>query len=223
MCDGSLNPLAFTPETEDHADYNGRKFGYSISTLIVNDDKRNIIYYLAGWPGSAHDNRIFKNSALFTNPAQYFSPLEYILGDSAYESLPFLISAYKKPHGAQLPQVERNFNEALSRPRVESEHTIGMWKGRFPWLRSIRIRLTERESSLKKILDYIMVSVILHNFLNQRNDDVPEDWIDDDDASDVDDCLSDNDELNMPLDPNLPNKHRREQLKNFFDEFYVPM
>ena len=95
--DGTLNPLAFEPQTVDAPDYSGRKYGYSISTLVVNDNQKRIIYYLAGWPGSAHDNRIFRNSQLFQKPSEFFSSTQYLLGDSAFGCRPFMVSAYKKP------------------------------------------------------------------------------------------------------------------------------
>lgn len=56
--DGTLFPLAFEPQTRDAPDYSGRKYGYSLSTIIVCDDQRLIRYYLTGWPGCTHDNRI---------------------------------------------------------------------------------------------------------------------------------------------------------------------
>jgi hypothetical protein len=55
LIDGTLFPLALAPQTEDAPDYSGRKYGYSLTALIVCDDQRLLRYYLAGWPGSAHD------------------------------------------------------------------------------------------------------------------------------------------------------------------------
>jgi hypothetical protein len=37
IADGTLFPLAFEPETEDAPDYSGRKYGYSLSTMIFCD------------------------------------------------------------------------------------------------------------------------------------------------------------------------------------------
>ena len=68
IADGTLFPLAFEPSTTDAPDYSGRKYGYSLSTLIVCDHKRRIRHFLAGYPGSAHDNRIFSDSQLAANP-----------------------------------------------------------------------------------------------------------------------------------------------------------
>ena len=47
--DGTLNPLTFEQQYQDTSDYSGWKY---LSTLVVNDDKQRITYYLAGWTGS---------------------------------------------------------------------------------------------------------------------------------------------------------------------------
>jgi hypothetical protein len=49
--DGTLLPLAFRPEIDSFPDYHGRKYQYSLSVLVINDDKRRIRYFSAGWPG----------------------------------------------------------------------------------------------------------------------------------------------------------------------------
>ena len=42
VADGTLFPLAFKPSRLDYQDFHGRKFLYSLSTLIVNDDNRRV-------------------------------------------------------------------------------------------------------------------------------------------------------------------------------------
>ena len=42
IMDGTLFPLASRPRTEDAPDYSGRKHAYSLSALIVCDDRRRI-------------------------------------------------------------------------------------------------------------------------------------------------------------------------------------
>jgi DDE superfamily endonuclease len=73
IADGSLFPLAFKPETQDAPDYSGRKYRYSLSTMIFSDHKRKIRHYVAGYPGSAHDNRIFKASKPASNPTSHLA------------------------------------------------------------------------------------------------------------------------------------------------------
>jgi hypothetical protein len=178
--DGTLFSFFNQPSTNDSSDYHGRKTGYGLTSLIMCDDQRIIRYYLSGWPASAHDNRVFRNSDLFQRAATYFGPSQYVLGDSAYQNMWFMVSAYKKPIRRQLSAENERFNKALSKARVLSEHCIGILKGRFPILRSIRMKLMEetKERNMRKILRMIDVTVILHNFLIMEKDNINiEDWL----------------------------------------------
>jgi hypothetical protein len=74
--------------------------------LIINDDKRRILYFNAGWPGSTHDDRVFQNSRI----------VEYIIGDSTYGPQNFMISTYKKPVGAPLHPDNEVFNTKMAKP-----------------------------------------------------------------------------------------------------------
>ena len=62
------------------------------------------------------------------------------------------------------------FNDALASPCVLSEHTIGMWKGRFPWLCSIHMKITSSKTSVQCILRIMEASVVLHNYLKEEHD-----------------------------------------------------
>ncbi len=217
MVDGTLFPLASAPQSEDVPDYSGRKHAYSLSALVVCDDQRLIRFYLSGWPGSAHDNRIFRNSDLFLNPEQYFSPTEYIIGDSAFSNKWFSVTTYKKPtNGSMIPEHER-FNNAISRPRVISEHTIGILKGRFPWLRSIRMKITRDKESIIPILVVIDACVVLHNLLTKNNEPVDDEWLHDMEATD-DNWITRN--LNDRVPDGANDDRRRNDLTYFVNENY---
>jgi hypothetical protein len=148
---------------------------------------------VTGWPASAHDNRIFRNCTLYQSPGAFFSPGQYILGDSAFQNMPFMVSAYKKPYQSRLSRPNERFNKRLSKARVHSEHCIGMLKGRFPFLRQIRMRIHEstKKENMRKILKMIDVTIILHNFLLLEQDDVLDAWMNQDDVEVDDDELSD--------------------------------
>jgi DDE superfamily endonuclease len=185
IMDGTLFPLAFSPQTKDAPDYSGRKFSYSLSVLIVNDHKRRIRHYLAGFPGSAHDQRVWTHTKLFRNPEQYFSPGQYLLGDSAFTNSCIVVSSYKKPSNGVMDPRQEQFNTKIAKIRITSEHTIGMLKARFPWVRSIRMKITEDPESVKKILTLIKATIVLHNMLIQfkieegeEEEELPEDWLD---------------------------------------------
>jgi hypothetical protein len=220
--DGTLFPLAFRPQSKDAPDYSGRKHAYSLSALIVCDDQRRIRYINAGWPGTAHDNQILRNSNLFQRPLLFFAERQYILGDSAFENTWFVVSAFKKPRGKKLPREQEIFNDALSTPRVVSEHTIGILKGRFPWLHQIRNVITDDPKDMKKILDYVLAACILHNLLLDCK--IPDEWVDLDDISAIDDpdrALPDDDELDVAVPVGSGSDQRRQQLMYYFNEFHV--
>ncbi len=99
--------------------------------MIVCDDQRRITYYYAGWPGSTHDNRVWRNSNLFLNRLKFFSHLEYLLGDSAYSNSIIMVQAFKKRMQTSiLPPDQHAFNTALAKVHIVSEHTIGILKGK---------------------------------------------------------------------------------------------
>jgi DDE superfamily endonuclease len=227
IADGTLFPLAFEPQTEDAPDYSGRKYGYLISTMVICDHRRRIRYYLSGYPGSAHDNRVFRGTALKKSPADFFGHNQYLVGDSAFENDWFVVSAFKKPSNKELPREQENFNKKMAKLRIISEHCIGILKGRFPWLRQIRLLITEDKKSLKRILQLVDASVILHNMLIDFGEEEREDWIDLEDFSDMDDATrapyQEGDELNVPIPEGAPKDAKRTRLLNYFMEFFFPL
>ena len=84
--------------------------------------------------------------------------------------------------------------------------------------------ITEDPGSLDKICQYIEATVILHNFLIEENNvGLPAGWkYESDKASDVGDCLSETDELNMPLPANNHSDARRRQLLTYITYLFVP-
>jgi hypothetical protein len=196
--DGTLFPLTYAPRSNDASDYKGRKHIYTLTTMIVNDDKRKVRKYLSGFPGSAHDNRVYRSMALSRTPSDFFGsggdPTRYfLLGDSAFSNSPTLVSAYKAPRNHALSRGEETFNTLMARPRITSEHTIGMLKARFPFLRSIPMAITNNARSVKLILRNIECCIILHNLLIDDEDeatereDLPGEWYEQgDDVSDID-------------------------------------
>jgi hypothetical protein len=165
-----------------------------MTTMIVCDDERFIRYYLAGFPGCVHDNRVYKNTELYRDPEKFFGSSYFLLSDSALTNSRTVVSSFKCASGHSLPPDRERFNKILAKPRVISEHTIGMLKGRFQFLKSMPMKITEQKKSVKKILRIIDCCVIIHNFLLKVGDDeLPNDWVEeeesddesDDDASDV--------------------------------------
>jgi hypothetical protein len=216
IADGTLFPLTYEPQSEDAPDYSGRKFKYSLTVMIVNDDRRRIRYYYAGMPGSCHDARVYRQTKLFKYPEQHFSPHEFIVADSALPNSPTVVSAFKSPAGYALGVDEQKFNTHLGRLRVLSEHTIGILKGRFPWLKSIPMVVTNNPSSLRKILQYIDCCIVLHNLLIEV-DEIPDDWYDTDDISQIDFTEA----LDEGVNELGPPDARRRNLQEMFQQWSI--
>jgi len=226
IMDGSLFPIAFEPETEDAPDYKGRKHTYSTTCLVVCDDKMIVRYYKAGWPGCAHDNRVYRNSPLYLNPDKYFRAHEYIMGDSAYEAGWFTVPAFRAD-GGSIGNEEETFNTHLARGRVRSEICIGILKGRFPWLRSMRKKITETLESKMDLLTLIDATFVLHNLLLQfKEDTIPDDWMDENDnASAIDESEADpildlDDEVNRAVPIDSGDLRRRQLMYRLIEEYY---
>ncbi|KAF9997249.1 hypothetical protein BGZ65_007169, partial [Modicella reniformis] len=90
----------------------------------------------------------------------YFSGDEYMIGDLAYGLTPTLIVGFK---GA-LTADQRNFNKRLSAARSKSEHSFGLFKGRFKSLTNFRAQIKD-DKSLQEASMHIAACVVLHNIL----------------------------------------------------------
>ena len=102
------------------------------------------------------------------------------------------------------------FNDLLAMAHVKSEHCIGLLKGRFPWLKNILIKIRS-ERSLRHIILFVRIAVILHNAL--INDPYDETWIDKDFLE-----LDDDNELNMAVEGNIGGATQQEQLLHYLSE-----
>jgi hypothetical protein len=61
MMDVLLLLIALKPDCDDNVEYHGRKFHYLLIVNILKEDMRKIRPYFAGYPGSIHDKRVWKN------------------------------------------------------------------------------------------------------------------------------------------------------------------
>jgi hypothetical protein len=74
--------------------------------------------------------------------------------------------------GVGLSKDEKDFNRCMSHVRVCSEHTIGIWKGRWSILKRlpIQIRANSQEEDYKRAIDIMEACAVLHNFLLEEGD-----------------------------------------------------
>jgi hypothetical protein len=103
-------------------------------------------------------------SARARTPERFFSPNEFILGDSAYKPSPTVIPAYKEnvAHPTAPIADRKRFNKKFSRRRVKVEHTFGMLKSRFQSLRGLRQMVTGKRT-FQLLLAHVRACPVLHN------------------------------------------------------------
>ncbi|XP_050303725.1 putative nuclease HARBI1 [Anthonomus grandis grandis] len=139
-------------------EYVNRKCFASINVQVTCDQNSVITSIDASWPGSVHDTRIWKNSAVCEIMKKTRNTI--LLGDSGYGIMSCLMTPYNDPH----EEYQRVFNKLLTSERVVIEHTFGQVKRRFPILKyGCRLKLT----SIPKV---IIACAVLHNIAKQLRD-----------------------------------------------------
>jgi hypothetical protein len=214
--DGTHLGLAYKPEVHGE-EYFTCKQQYAINSMVICDDCRRIRYINIGWPGSVHDQRIFSNSIISRTPDSFFSDKEYLIGDSAYSNSAYMVPAYKKFGGQVALSAGQNFfNDLLSSPRSTAEHTIGILKARFPFLRQIRIRIRDKNSMLE-LIRIVKAAVVLHNLFVQKHE-VPMSWFSSNDLVEPDLVPQLDEEIYLSPSSLLQRANegsRREEVHNF--------
>ena len=163
--------------------YSGRKKFHAINAQLICDGQYRILDANIAWPGSVHDARVWRNSAVKAVLDSGVAGDKLMLADSGYGITPYLMVPYTQVQSAADP-VKRRFNYTLSQDRVVIENTIGQLKCRFQMLRvPLRIHLEQAPK-------FILACCILHNvgvFLNDTFEDNPDYHDSDDDNEDEDD------------------------------------
>ncbi|XP_030253210.1 putative nuclease HARBI1 [Sparus aurata] len=151
------------PLGEHEADYVNRKSIHSISVQMTCDQVTHqsiVTSVVARWPGSVHDSRIFRESALGHQLQQgLFDGL--LVGDRGYACTQ-LMTPYPDPDTPPQSRV----NAPLGKCRVRIEMTFGVIKCRFNCLRGLRVR-PERACGI------ITACVVLHNIAMMRKEQTP--------------------------------------------------
>lgn len=165
-------------------DYFSRNQQHDFIIQAVADGKGLFLDFAAGYPGSLHDARVYRNSSLYqraSNEDILKEPVErigitdirpYLVGDSAYPISPWLMKPY--PEATRDPG-EITFNKELSSARVSIECAFGRLKSRW---RILQKRLDSRITFSVKIS---IACAVLHNFCIKIGDEWEDDFYDDDD------------------------------------------
>ena len=142
--------------------FRNRKLHYSLNVQVIGDAYQRILDLDCRYPGSAHDSRIWNQSA--AKPYLAGRPW-YLAGDAGYPLSATLIKPFPNPVGKR----QRLFNIRLSGARtVMTENIFGIWKRRFPVLTNMRFHH-------EKAMKVVVATAVLHNFaIEERDLDVDE-------------------------------------------------
>lgn len=150
--DGTHIELLLRPSINYSELYRCRKDYFSINVQVLFDDRLRIRDIVTKWYGSAHDSRIF-NSSLLLDKLENLTEYTWVLGDSGYPCLPFLITPFTKPNTEQ----EERFNSSQKKTRIVAERGIGCWKKRFPCIKyGLGVKL-------ENCPNIIVSTAVLHN------------------------------------------------------------
>lgn len=140
---------------------------YLFYLQLVCDHRAMITHCYAGYPGSVHDQRVFRLSEVseFLNDQEKFPEGSHIIGDAAYELSEHLITPFK--NNGHLSRRQENFNYKHSVARVTVERCIGLLKARMRTL--LHCLPMTREHMMA---EYIVACCVLHNICMLRRDDI---------------------------------------------------
>ena len=181
------------PSIDEHL-FICRKGYHAINTQGVMGPDGRFLNIVARWPGSTHDSFIWKNSSLAREMSARRITGGWLLGDSAYALMPWLLTPVQNPTN----RGEEAYNRAHRSTCSVVERGLGMWKLRFRYLHKTGGCLM---FSVERCLKVIVATAILHNICIERNTPLPDDA--DEDIDDDDDDDEGQDEENIPEDDDV--------------------
>lgn len=134
--DGTIINIDAPHENEEA--YVDRHGNHSLNVMMICGPEYKFYCVNASWPGSVHDARVLRNSAIygrFENGWRPF-PNAVILGDSAYGIKEWLMPPIRRNPD---DPTEQRFNSAHKRTRRIIENSFGILKERFPCLNHLRL------------------------------------------------------------------------------------
>ena len=151
---GTHIPLAFRPQLEDAPDCSGTKHAYSIITLIVCNNQATLhsppkCQFLVWDRTQQRQQQLHLEFKHCSIGILCWTPI-YFLGQSAFLRTRLINSASRRH-----PREQEIFNNAISKPPVVLEQTIGILQGRFSRLGQIRNVVANNPKDMKKILDSV--------------------------------------------------------------------
>ncbi|KAI4455158.1 hypothetical protein MML48_9g00000572 [Holotrichia oblita] len=147
------------PGGENAEVFRNRKGWMSLNIQVIAGPRCEILDIVIRWPGSAHDSRIFNNSAVRLRFEQELLT-GLLLGDSAYQETHYLFTPVLNP----ATRAQNLYNNAHIRTRIVVERTFGIWKSRF------RCLATCLQYKLRNVVRIIAATAVLHNIAILRGE-----------------------------------------------------
>ena len=149
-----------------NTDYLDRTRRHSTIAQCVVDASGRFIDANIGWPGSVHDARVLRNSALFARikAGDIVIGPDVLLADSGYPLRSFMITPFDRRAQAIPSAEQKEFNVAHARTRGVVERAFGRLKARF------RILRDAVEGYVGGVPEVALACLTLHNFAILRND-----------------------------------------------------
>ena len=176
--DGSHIPI-MAPQ-EHPTEYYNRKGWYSMTLQAIVDGKGLFWNIYTGQPGSLHDARVLRLSAVWelAERAKVFSQQyesisgqdvgNYIIGDAAYPLTSWLMKPF--PDTGALTHEQEVFNCKISRARVVVEYAFGRLKGRWGCLQK------RNDCCLERVRSMVVTCCVLHNLCESHGEEYREEW-----------------------------------------------
>ncbi|KAJ1128563.1 hypothetical protein NDU88_006940 [Pleurodeles waltl] len=153
--------VALVPPKDDEQVYRNRKSYHSMNVQVVCLADQYISHVNAKFPGSVHDAYVMRNSSIPYVMEQLQRQRVWLIGDSGYPNLPWLLTPVRNPR----TRAEERYNEAHGRTRRIIERTFGLLKARF---RCLHMTGGSLMYSPKKVCHIIVACCMLHNLALRR-------------------------------------------------------
>ena len=142
--------------------------GYTLNCQAVVDSRKVFLDLFLGMPGSTNDARMLRRSSLYqlAMRGELFPPSlgrdgfpPYLLGDSGYPNLPWLVTPHR---GNNLTMLRALYNRKLRRGRGVVKNAFGILKTTWKEL------LGKSDLNVVYMPDVITAYAILHNILRKQ-------------------------------------------------------
>lgn len=144
-----------------------RRGFYAVSLQGICDASGQLLDVWCGWPGRAHDSRVFQTSPIFKfiqmNQATAVIPHGFLVADSAYTSSEWLVKKFDSVDESQPSLLE--FNRAIAQARIVIENCWSRLKMRWRWLTSL-------DCDIVRVPLIVEAACVLHNIAEQLNHNV---------------------------------------------------